>query len=95
MFGAIQPIKAHSIFDDFFSNRLWNTDISEEFRPIIHSKWSRDIDRLMLDENSEVPTEGQTVKTSKVWSNTNGQQTEKTVTSKKQIKNGKAEEEIT
>ena len=49
----------------------------------------------MLDENSEIPTEGQTVKTSKVWSNTNGQQTEKTVTSKKQIKNGKAEEEIT
>ena len=49
----------------------------------------------MLDEDSEIPNEGQTVKTSKVWSNNNGQETEKTVTTKKQFKNGKAEEETT
>lgn len=49
----------------------------------------------MIDEKSEIPNEGETIKTSKVWTNTNGQQTEKTVTSKKIYKDGKAQEEIT
>jgi hypothetical protein len=40
---------------------------------MIHSRWTKDLDKLMIDENSAIPNEGETVKTSKVWTNTNGQ----------------------
>ena len=50
---------------------------------------------MMLDEKDEDLKEGQTVKTSSVWSNKNGQETGKTVTTKKVVKDGKAKEETT
>ena len=87
------PVRAHSIFDDFFGNR-WGS-IEDDFKPMLHSKWSRDLDKMMLDEKDEDLKEGQTVKTSSVWSNKNGQETGKTVTTKKVVKDGKAKEETT
>ena len=51
VFGEMVPVRAHSIFDDYFGNRWANME--EEFRPQFHSKWSRDLDKLMIDENTE------------------------------------------
>lgn len=94
LFGEMVPVRAHSIFDDFFGSK-WNS-LEEDFKPLFHKKWSRDIDNMMLDEGDEKNvTDGQTVKTSSVWSNRNGQETGKTVTTKKVIKDGKAKEETT
>jgi len=83
------PVRAHSIFDDFFGSRLFSLD-DDDFRPIFHNKWSRDLDKLMLDEADEKNLkEGQTIKSSSVWTNKNGKETKKTVTSKKTVKDGK------
>ena len=50
----------------------------------------------MLDEADEKNVkEGETVKTSSVWTNKNGQESGKTVTTKKVIKDGKTNEETT
>ena len=49
----------------------------------------------MLDEDDENVKEGQTVKTSSYWTNKNGQETGKTVTTKKTVKDGKSNEETT
>lgn len=87
------PLKAHNIFDDFFVTRWPSLD--EEIRPLFHNKWTKDLDRLMIDENDKNITEGETVKTSAVYTNKNGKETGKTVTTKKVIKDGKANEETT
>lgn len=95
LFGEMVPVRAHSIFDDFFGNRLFSLD-DDDFRPIFHNKWSRDLDRLMIDEADERNIkDGETVKVSSVWSNNNGKETKKTVTSKKTYKDGKLNEETT
>ena len=87
-------MRAHSIFDDFFGNR-WSV-LDDDFRPHFHNRWTRDLDRLMLDENDEAPgTEGETIKKSSVWSSKNGKETGKTVTTKKKVKDGKSREETT
>lgn len=52
MFGEIAPLRAHTIFDDFFKTRLLNLD-DDDFRPICHLKWNNDIDKIMLDEKDE------------------------------------------
>jgi hypothetical protein len=66
------PIRAHSIFDDFFGNR-WTSLEDDDFRPLFHNKWSKNLDNLMLDENEEKEIkEGETVKTSSVYTNKNG-----------------------
>jgi hypothetical protein len=50
----------------------------------------------MLDEVDEKDVkDGEVVKTSSYWTNKNGQETAKTVTTKKTIKDGKAKEETT
>lgn len=50
----------------------------------------------MIDEGDEKNIkEGQTVKTSSVYTNKNGQQSKKTVTTKRNIKGGKVQEERT
>ena len=50
----------------------------------------------MLDEDDEREMkEGHTVKTSSVWTNKNGQESGKTVTTKKTVKDGKTKEETT
>jgi len=89
------PVRAHDIFDDFFGNRLFSLE-DDDFKPIFHNKWTKDLDRLMLDEADEKNVkEGETVKTSSVWTNKNGKETKKTVTSKKTVKDGKVDEETT
>jgi hypothetical protein len=40
------PVRAHNIFDDFFGNR-WLSLEDEEFRPIFHHKWTKNLDKLM------------------------------------------------
>ncbi len=47
----------------------------------------------MLDESEEGIKDGQTVKTSSVWSNKNGQETSKTLTTRRTFKGGRADEE--
>lgn len=50
----------------------------------------------MLDEDDEKEMkEGHTVKTSSVWTNKNGKESGKTVTTKKTVKDGKTKEETT
>lgn len=92
MFGTIAPLRAHSIFDDFFGSRFPSL-IDDDFRPFFHSRWSRDLDRLMLDESEEGIRDGQTIKTSTVWSNRDGKETQKSITTKRNYKGGRADEE--
>lgn len=90
VFGTIAPIRAHSIFDDFFGNR-WPSLLDDDFRPFYHNRWTKDLDKLMVDEADEKNIkDGQTVKTSSVWTKKNGQETAKTITTKKTFKDGKA-----
>lgn len=94
VFGEMVPVRAHSIFDDFFGNR-WSV-LDDDFRPHFHNRWTRDLDKMMLDERDEpLETEGETVKKSSVWSSKNGKETGKTVTTKKKVKDGKTHEETT
>lgn len=48
VFGTIAPLRAHNIFDDFFGSR-WLSLEDEDFRPLFHNRWTRDLDRLMID----------------------------------------------
>lgn len=43
----------------------------------------------MIDENDERLRKGETIKTSSVWSNKNGQESRKTVTTKRSVNDGK------
>jgi curved DNA-binding protein CbpA len=71
VFGTIAPLRAHSIFDDFFGPRL--TSFDDDIGTLFHPKWTRDLDR-MLDESEEPNLrDGESVKTSSVWTNKNGQ----------------------
>ena len=81
------PVRAHNIFDDFFGNR-WMS-LEDDFKPLFHNKWSKDLDKMMIDEKDENINDGQTIKTSSVWTNKNGEESGKTVTTKKTIKDGK------
>jgi len=87
------PVRAHNIFDDFFGNRFLDMEEDDIFKPIFHKKWSRDLDRMMIDENDPNMTNGETVKTSSVYTNKNGVESKKSVTTKKKIVDGKANEE--
>ena len=87
------PVRAHNIFDDFFGNK-WSV-LEDDFKPQLHSKWSRDLDKMMLDEKEENMNEGQSIKTSSVWNSKNGEETGKKVTTKKVFKDGKSKEETT
>ena len=49
----------------------------------------------MVDEKDENIKEGQTIKTSSVWSSKNGQESGKNVKTRKVFKDGKATEETT
>ncbi len=87
------PLRAHSIFDDFFENR-WRS-LDEEFKPMFHNRWTKDLDKMMFeDEEPQQPstTEGETIKTSSVYTNKNGQESGKTVTTKKVLKDGKSKQ---
>jgi curved DNA-binding protein CbpA len=73
LFGSMVPIRAHNIFDDFFGNR-WLANDDDVFRPLFHNRWTKDLDKLMIDEKDEKDVkEGETVKTSSVYTNKNGQ----------------------
>lgn len=53
IFGEMVPLRAHSIFDDFFGPRWLSMRDDDDFRPFAQRKWIRDLDRLMLDEAEE------------------------------------------
>jgi hypothetical protein len=60
---------------------------------MLYKKWSRNLDKMMIDEEDEKNIQdGQTIKTSSVYSNKNGKEEKKTVTTKKNIKDGKVKE---
>jgi len=88
-------MKAHNIFDDYFGNRLFDWGEDETFKPIFQKNWMKNLDKMMLDEADEKDLslkgvkDGETVKTSSVWTNKNGQESKKTVTTKKTLKNGR------
>lgn len=85
------PLRAHSIFDDFFGNK-WMS-LEDDIRPLFKNKLSRNLDNLMIDENEEKNIKnGESIRTSSVYTKKNGEQSKKTVTSKKTYKDGKAEE---
>lgn len=89
VFGTMVPMRAHSIFDDFFGKR-WLTMEDEDFRPLFQNRWTKNLDNLMIDEGDERNIkDGQTIKTSSVYTNKNGQESKKTVTTKKNFKGGK------
>lgn len=48
VFGSMVPMRAHSIFDDFFGSKWLSID-DDGFRPLFHSRWSKKLDNLMLD----------------------------------------------
>jgi len=84
------PFRAHNIFDDFFGNRWISLKDDDIFKPMFQNKWIKNMDRMMIDEGDEKNIkDGQTIKTSSVWTNKNGQECKKLITTKKAIKNGK------
>lgn len=85
-------MRAHNIFDDFFGNK-WLSIMDDDFRPLLENKWSKKLDNLMIDENEEKNIkEGEVFKTSSVYTNKNGQESRKTVSTKKTFKDGKENE---
>jgi hypothetical protein len=44
------PLRAHSIFDDFFAPRWPSLGDDDIFRPLFHNRWTKDLDRIMKDE---------------------------------------------
>ena len=95
MFGTIAPIRAHNIFDDYFGSRF-PALVEDDFKPFFHNRWTKDLDRMLVVEGEEKNVkEGQTIKTTSVYTNKDGQETAKTITSKKTIKDGKTNEEKT
>jgi hypothetical protein len=84
------PLRAHSIFDDFFGSKWMSLD--DDIRPQFKNKLSRNLDNLMIDENEENNIKnGESIRTSSVYTKKNGEESKKTVTSKKTYKDGKAQ----
>jgi hypothetical protein len=96
-FGQITPLRAHSIFDDFFGSRHFEFPAEDDFlKPIIDRSWRKKLDNMMdIEEDLGNVKEGETVKTSSVYTNKNGVETKKNVTTKKAMKDGKVVEEKT
>ena len=84
-------MRAHSIFDDFFGPK-WMS-LEDDSRPLFKNKWSRNLDNLMIDEDEEKNIKnGESIRTSSVYTKKNGEDSKKTVISKKTYKDGKADE---
>ena len=84
-------MRAHSIFDDFFGPK-WMS-LEDDSRPLFKNKWSRNLDNLMIDEDEEKNIKnGESIRTSSVYTKKNGEESKKTEISKKTYKDGKAEE---
>lgn len=59
------------------------------FKPILKKKWSRELDRMMdYDDGWRDINNGETVKTNTIFSNNNGVQSKKTVSTSRKIING-------
>lgn len=67
----------------------------EFFRPLFSKKWERNLNKMMQDESFNGIDNGETYKTSTVYSNNNGVESKKTVSTKRVIKNGVAETHTT
>ena len=95
LYGEMVPSRAHNIFEDFFGNRFFEIEMPTEeefFKPILNKRWTRNLDSMMEDENSWKDIEnGETYKTETVYSNNNGVESKKSVTTKRKIDNGKAQ----
>ncbi len=66
--------------------------LDDDIRPQFKNKLSRNLDNLMIDENEENNIKnGESIRTSSVYTKKNGEESKKTVTSKKTYKDGKAQ----
>lgn len=84
-------MRAHSIFDYSFGPK-WMS-LEDDSRPLFKNKWSRNLDNLMIDEDEEKNIKnGESIRTSSVYTKKNGEDSKKTVISKKTYKDGKADE---
>lgn len=98
-FGQIAPMRAHNIFEDFWGNRFneWN-EVDDFFRPALRSKWSRNLDRLMSDTANEDWSnvkDGESYKTSTYYTNKNGVESKKSVSTKTKFVDGVPTSETT
>ena len=78
------------MFEDFFSDRFFNSPTEQEFfKPILRKKWSRNLDNLIEDvDNWRNISYGEAVKTNTVYHNNNGVESKKTISTKKILENG-------
>jgi hypothetical protein len=61
-----------------------------EIKSLLEPRWAKEMEMLMVNEQDDkLMKEGETVKTSSVWSNKNGHETAKTIKTKKTVKDGK------
>ena len=90
-FGQIAPMRAHNIFEDFWGNR-WNEweDADDFFRPALRTKWSRNLDRMLNEGNEDWSNvkDGESYKTSTYYTNKNGVESKKSVSTKTKIQDG-------
>lgn len=45
-FGEIAPVRAHSIFENFWGDRFHELE-DDFFRPVLKNKWSRNMDKML------------------------------------------------
>lgn len=94
LFGQITPFRANDIFENFWTDR-WN-ELEEEadslFRPLLRNRWTRNLDRAFSlpwfnDDWSNV-REGESQKVSTYYTNRNGVENKKTISTKTRYENG-------
>lgn len=62
----------------------------EFFKPIVDRSWRKRLDNMMdVEDDWKDIKEGESVKTSSVYTNKNGVESKKNVTTKKSVKDGK------
>lgn len=98
-FGQIAPLRAHNIFEDFWGNRFneWD-DADDFFKPVLRNKWSRNLDRMLSGQANEDWSnvqDGESYKTSTYYTNKNGVESKKSVSTKTKYVGGVPTSETT
>lgn len=91
-FGQIAPIRANNIFENFWGDR-WNQieEADDQFRPMLNKKWSKDLDRWMREGNNDdwsSVNQGESFKTESYYTNKNGIESKKSISTKTKYENG-------
>jgi hypothetical protein len=90
LLGQQDPIRTHSIFEDFFGIKPFEFPLEQEiFEPAVLRRWSRMLDRLMDEElDFEQLSSGETFRENSVYTRDNGIETRKNVRTRISIQNG-------